>query len=271
MRNVSTEEFNRLINSKINMIAKLFLEKNNAYKTNDDPMANFTTGGMLRHGRGDFPGKYEALKDYLGKHIAHLYNNNIDGPKLTESWRDLAVYSIIAMVMCEIHVTEKGIQGASCDKMFMDEQAAYKPFKIGDCVKITSNGVYKDKVGTIVGMSKKDKQAVYITFDGPLEPATNKLANGNRTVELPTTTVFWLSELELIKAKGICPGDRVRVVSDNIYSRRTGKVLDTFAVSGTDKTELIKVLLDGPNGANSDCITPPIVFYGSELEILEIE
>lgn len=199
MRNVSTEEFNRLINSKINMIAKLFLEKNNAYKTNDDPMANFTTGGRLRHGRGDFPGKYEALKDYLGKHIAHLYNNNIDGPKLTESWRDLAVYSIIAMAMCDMHVTEKGIQGTSCDAMFMDEGAAYGTFKIGDCVKIISGGVYKDKIGTIVGVSRKDKKAVYITFNGPIELATHKKANGDTTIELPTTTVFWQSELELLK------------------------------------------------------------------------
>ena len=150
--------------------------------------------------RGDAPGKYEALKDYLGKHIAHIYNNNIDGPKLSESWRDLAVYSIIAMVMCDVRVTEKGIQGTSCDAMFMDE--ASRVIGIGSRVQVISSCIYKNRVGTVLAVgSTGDQPTAYVVFDGEIDLSTKKTASGSYEFIDPQATIFWLSELKLLEAE----------------------------------------------------------------------
>ena len=85
-------------------IAELFKQKNGTYKSVSDPFANFTNGGMLRHGAGDWHGRYEALKDYVTKHIVTAMNNSIEFDKLNESLQDIAVYSIIAMVMRDGYV-----------------------------------------------------------------------------------------------------------------------------------------------------------------------
>lgn len=96
----ATEEFSQEIISIIdNEIKPLFLKKNRQYKTNDDPLANFTTGAMLRYGNGNMPAKYETLKDYVNKHISHVYDNELDGDKVGESIGDIVVYFLIAMYM----------------------------------------------------------------------------------------------------------------------------------------------------------------------------
>lgn len=194
---MNTANFNKLIESKIKIITDLFFEKNGSYKTSDDPVANFTRGAALRYGDTATAAKYEALKDYLGKHIAHLYNNDIDGPKLSESWRDLAVYSIIAMAMCDMHVTEKGIQGTSCDEMFMD---ASEIIAEGDRVAVVSKGAYTGRKGTVIALSTMDnKPTAYVAFDGVVDMNMIDHANGSYSVpKSPDTTIFWLSELALI-------------------------------------------------------------------------
>ena len=96
----ATEEFSQEIIAIIdNEIKPLFLKKNRQYKTNDDPLANFTTGAMLRYGNGYLPAKYETLKDYVNKHISHVYDNDLDGDKVGESLGDIVVYFLIAIYM----------------------------------------------------------------------------------------------------------------------------------------------------------------------------
>lgn len=203
---MNTADFNKLIESKIKMITKLFFEKNGSYKTNEDPIANFTRGAALRYGDDTTPKKYEALKDYLGKHIAHLYNNDIDGPKLSESWRDLAVYSIIAMAMCDMHVTEKGIQGTTCDKMFIDESAKFpqdKVFTKGDRVVVISKCIYNGRTGTVLKLSMmNDELTALVAFDGVVDMSTIDHADGSYSVpKPPDATIFWASELKVLKTE----------------------------------------------------------------------
>lgn len=85
---LNNEIFNELIQEEIQHIGELFKAKNEQYKTDNNPLANFTVGAMLRYGRADMPAVFETLKDYVAKHIAHVYNNDLDGPKVSESLQD---------------------------------------------------------------------------------------------------------------------------------------------------------------------------------------
>lgn len=89
------------VNKKLADILQLFEQKNNQYATKD-PFANFTAGGNLLCGSGDMMGRYEALKAYVLKHIAHVYNNNLRGNKVKESINDIIVYFIIASIMADM-------------------------------------------------------------------------------------------------------------------------------------------------------------------------
>lgn len=43
----------------------------------------------------------------MSKHVAHIYNNDLDGEKVSESLTDIAVYCIIASVMFDEHYAER--------------------------------------------------------------------------------------------------------------------------------------------------------------------
>jgi uncharacterized radical SAM superfamily Fe-S cluster-containing enzyme len=93
------ESYEKEILAVIEEIKTLFLEKNNSYNNENDPMLNFTIGGILRHGDASYPGKYEAMKDYVMKHVAKVFSHNIYAKNIDESLKDIAVYMIIGIVM----------------------------------------------------------------------------------------------------------------------------------------------------------------------------
>lgn len=103
MMNGTDEKIISVVDSEIisiiDEVKATFEKKNNQYKTSRDPLANFSKGAVLRYGEDNMGTKYETLKDYMGKHIAHIYNNDITGDKVDESLMDIAVYSIIALAM----------------------------------------------------------------------------------------------------------------------------------------------------------------------------
>lgn len=99
---ITPEQFNALIQDELQHIGNLFQTKNEQYKTTSDPLANFTAGAMLRYKKGDMPALYETLKDYVGKHIAHVYNNDLNGNKVSESLQDIVVYFLIARVIAKL-------------------------------------------------------------------------------------------------------------------------------------------------------------------------
>ena len=43
----------------------------------------------------------------MSKHVAHIYNNDLDGDKVSESLTDIAVYCIIASIMFDEHYAER--------------------------------------------------------------------------------------------------------------------------------------------------------------------
>ncbi len=102
---ISKQDFNERVIAKLQSIADLFENKNDQYG-DDDPLANFTRGALIRYGELNMETRYEALKDYVLKHISHVYNNGLYGAKVDESINDIAVYFIIASVMHDLKDVE---------------------------------------------------------------------------------------------------------------------------------------------------------------------
>lgn len=73
-------------------------EKHQQYST-EDALANFRVGAMLSGKQADYPAMYEEAKAYARKHIAHVYAHDIDGVKVDESLKDIALYSLIELYM----------------------------------------------------------------------------------------------------------------------------------------------------------------------------
>lgn len=93
-------DFTEFVTQVFNDLGKMFAEKNEQYATHD-PVANFRTGARLRYGSACNAHMYEVAKDYVGKHVAHVFNNDVYGPKVNESLADIAVYAAIMLYFRE--------------------------------------------------------------------------------------------------------------------------------------------------------------------------
>lgn len=111
------EEFVGFVCKTLNELKEQFLAKQQQYKTNTDPLSNFRKGAALKSVNADMAGMYECAKDYALKHIAHVYGHGIDGDKVDESLKDIAIYSVIELYMLEKHKkTMKATTKAMLDK-----------------------------------------------------------------------------------------------------------------------------------------------------------
>lgn len=86
----------------------LFLEKNQQYSGEDDSLANFKTGAAMiapcligHHESMDYRVMFDEALAYERKHIAHVIRSGVEGVKVTESLKDIAVYSIIEMYIAK--------------------------------------------------------------------------------------------------------------------------------------------------------------------------
>ena len=88
--------------NQLDELEALFKKKHEQYSSGADELANFRRGALL-NGRGDdAEGMFEELKAYAAKHIAFVYTHDIHGDKITESLKDIAVYSLIGLYMVEL-------------------------------------------------------------------------------------------------------------------------------------------------------------------------
>lgn len=110
--------FTNFVLSKIDELKELFAHKNEQYATND-PVANFRTGALLDGGIDDYASMYLTARDYMKKHVAHIYNNGAFGPKVDESLMDVAAYCLIMLYFAEKAHKEEVAQalGANADAM----------------------------------------------------------------------------------------------------------------------------------------------------------
>lgn len=90
--------FVEFVTNEFKKLAELFEQKNEQYGVGD-PLANFRTGALMSAGNETYAAMYEEAKNYCRKHIAHVQNCSIDGRKVDESLRDIAVYAVIMLYM----------------------------------------------------------------------------------------------------------------------------------------------------------------------------
>jgi len=95
---MKTDEFLRRFQQILTDTWKLVKRKNEQYST-EDALANFTTGAELQYHDKAPEWQFETLKDYMLKHVAHVYNNRLMGNGVRESLSDIATYCIIGMIM----------------------------------------------------------------------------------------------------------------------------------------------------------------------------
>ena len=94
----ANEAFVSFVVNTFEELKEVFLVKHDQYAS-VDPLANFRTASlMVSHHDGWFD-LYEAAKGMVNKHIAHMENCSVGGPKLDESLKDIAVYVVIMLYM----------------------------------------------------------------------------------------------------------------------------------------------------------------------------
>lgn len=101
-----SREYVRKLNKKFEQVQELATKKARQYKTYE-AFAAFETATRLKYGDARYNYQYATLKDFMSKHVAHIYNNDLDGEKVSESLTDIAVYCIIASVMFDEHYAER--------------------------------------------------------------------------------------------------------------------------------------------------------------------
>ena len=101
--NKSLSEF---MYSQLDELEALFKKKHEQYSAGADELANFRRGALLNGRADDAEGMFEELKAYAAKHIAFVYTHDILGDKITESLKDIAVYSLIGLYMAELAKAE---------------------------------------------------------------------------------------------------------------------------------------------------------------------
>lgn len=104
---------NKFVCEKLDELEALFKKKHEQYSSGADELANFRRGALLNGRMDDAEGMFEELKAYMAKHIAFVYTHDIHGDKITESLKDIAVYSLIGLYMAELAKEESEAQGDS--------------------------------------------------------------------------------------------------------------------------------------------------------------
>lgn len=100
---------------QLDELEALFKKKHEQYSSGADELANFRRGALLNGRADDAEGMFEELKAYAAKHIAFVYTHDIHGDKITESLKDIAVYSLIGLYMAELAKEESEMLQAHRD------------------------------------------------------------------------------------------------------------------------------------------------------------
>lgn len=103
------------MDSQLDELEALFKKKHEQYSSGADELANFRRGALLNGHSDDAEGMFEELKAYMAKHIAFVYTHDIHGAKITESLKDIAVYSLIGLYMVEFSRTKEEMMQAHRD------------------------------------------------------------------------------------------------------------------------------------------------------------
>lgn len=101
-----SKHMSEFVCQQLDELEALFKKKHEQYSSGADELANFRRGALLNGRSDDAEGMFEELKAYAAKHIAFVYTHDIHGDKITESLKDIAVYSLIGLYMAELAKAE---------------------------------------------------------------------------------------------------------------------------------------------------------------------
>lgn len=110
-----SKHMSEFVCQQLDELKELFKKKHEQYSSGADELANFRRGALLNGHGDDAEGMFEELKAYMAKHIAFVYTHDIHGDKITESLKDIAVYSLIGLYMVEISRTKEEMMQAHRD------------------------------------------------------------------------------------------------------------------------------------------------------------
>lgn len=110
-----SKHMSEFVCQQLDELEELFKKKHEQYSSGADELANFRRGALLNGRTDDAEGMFEELKAYAAKHIAFVYTHDIHGDKITESLKDIAVYSLIGLYMVEMLRTKEEMMQAHRD------------------------------------------------------------------------------------------------------------------------------------------------------------
>ena len=105
-------KMSEFVYGQLDELEALFKKKHEQYSSGADELANFRCGALLNGRSDDAEGMFEELKAYMAKHIAFVYTHDIHGDKITESLKDIAVYSLIGLYMAKQEDEEHSLNDA---------------------------------------------------------------------------------------------------------------------------------------------------------------
>lgn len=110
-----SKHMSEFVCQQLDELEALFKKKHEQYSSGADELANFRRGALLNGRADDAEGMFEELKAYAAKHIAFVYTHDIHEDKITESLKDIAVYSLIGLYMVEMLRTKEEMMQAHRD------------------------------------------------------------------------------------------------------------------------------------------------------------
>lgn len=119
------DEYTKFVADTFDELKDLFLKKSQQYG-DIDPLGNFRLGAALSFGDSSPEAMYETLKGYLNKHVVHVYGHAVNGSKVDESWKDIAVYAVIALFLRELYYKEEMVK---LDAKYERDQSKEGPAK----------------------------------------------------------------------------------------------------------------------------------------------
>lgn len=104
-------DFSKNVLDEIQALIRLYKYKSSHYSDKADQLANFRTAAKLgtlpKEACGDeYSAMYEVAKQFMAKHVSHVYNNFITGDNVMESLCDIALYCMIMRAMIQARKSE---------------------------------------------------------------------------------------------------------------------------------------------------------------------
>lgn len=114
----NNNDYKEFVIKTIDELKELFLEKSDHYIGCDDPLVTFRAGVKMNMmgfncnlpPDGEYRVMFREALAYERKHLAHVFLEGVEAPRVAESLKDIALYSIIEMYIAKCYEELKAQQ-----------------------------------------------------------------------------------------------------------------------------------------------------------------